>query len=597
VRAVRVGVWAAGAASSTIVLVGMLRGEVFSAYAAELFPVSPGRAITEYVVALVALTLGVLVWARRPESRTGLLLAAFAAANALAYAIVFPGSRLAVTVGLAAILLSAAIAAHLILSYPTGRLSSRLERAFVGISYGFAFVYALPLLLFYSPRAPSDPAVWECPSCALPLTHVAWRDVTGVRHAFDRVLVVLIVLFAALFLRKLVRAVPVARSVALPLAAAAFVGAGRFAVLVAFRVFAPGSDVLSSAAWSWSEPLVALAISVALSAGLLWGRAGRSAIADLVVELERTPPGTVRGALARALGDPFLELALWLPERAAYVDGEGRPIELPSGPDRAVTVLGPAATPVAALVHDPALLERPGLLRSAGAAARLALENERLQAELRLQLAEVRGSRARIVAAGDEERRRLERDLHDGAQQRLLSLGLALQLVRAELGPSANGAATLLTEAEAELAAALEELRQLAQGIHPAVLTEHGLGPALKTLAARSQLPVDIERVPDDRLPAPVEAAAYFVVSEALANAAKHSDASAVSVSIACEDGSLVVEVADDGVGGAAPRAGSGLAGLTDRVHALDGRLTVESEAGRGTRLRAQLPYAAVAER
>ena len=204
---------------------------------------------------------------------------------------------------------------------------------------------------------------------------------------------------------------------------------------------------------------------------------------------------------------------------------------------------------------------------------------------------------ARIVAAGDEERRRLERDLHDGAQQRLLSLGLALQLVRSELGPDANGATALLGEAEAELAAALEELRELAQGIHPAVLTEHGLGPALKTLAARSPLPVEIRRLPAERLPASVEGAAYFVVSEALANAAKHAQASAVTVDVACDDGSLVVNVEDDGRGGVEARSGSGLAGLADRVHALAGELAVESELGRGTCLRARLPLGVVAER
>jgi signal transduction histidine kinase len=381
----------------------------------------------------------------------------------------------------------------------------------------------------------------------------------------------------------------------LPLAVVAFIGAARFASELGLRLVAPSSSVSWSPGWDWSGTFVGLAILLTLAAGMLWGGAGRGAVADLVVELERTPPGSVQVALARALGDPSVELALWLPERAAYVDHEGRPLELPTWSGRAVTVLGPAEAPVAALVHDPALLERPALLRSAGAAARLALENERLQAELRLQLAEVRASRVRIVTAGDEERRRLERDLHDGAQQRLLSLGLALQLVRAELGREANGAATLLGEAEAELAAALEELRRLAHGIHPAVLTEHGLGPAVKTLAARSPIPVEVERLPVGQLPAPLEAAAYFVVSEALANAAKHSHASVVSVAVACDEGSLVVEVADDGVGGAAPRPGSGLAGLADRVQTLDGRLIVESEAGCGTRLRAKLPYAALA--
>jgi signal transduction histidine kinase len=312
-----------------------------------------------------------------------------------------------------------------------------------------------------------------------------------------------------------------------------------------------------------------------------------------VVELEHAPPGSVRDALAKALGDPTLELALWLPERVSYADGHGRPLALPApGSDRAVTIVGLIEAPVAALIHDPVLLERPALLKSAGAAAHLALENERLQAELRAQLAELRASRARIVTAGDEERRRLERNLHDGAQQRLLSLGLALQLVRAELGPDANGAATLLGEAEEELGAALAELRELAQGIHPVVLTEHGLGPAVSTLAARAPLPVEIEALPGERLPGPVEAAAYFVVSEAFANVVKHARASSVRVSAACRDGTLVVEVADDGVGGADARAGSGLAGLADRVQALDGDVTVESAPGRGTRVRAELPYA-----
>ena len=606
-RAVRLGVWAAGAALCTVMLVGTIRGHVvavsfvgnaLSTATGNVFVVSHTQAYAGYLVALVSITLGVLVWERRPDSRTGILLMAFPLAGVLADPIVFPGSRLAVTVGLAASQLGAVVAAHLILSYPTGRFTSRLDRAFVAVGYGFALVSALPFLLFYSPSTPHEQWFPECLSCADPITHVAWHDVTRVRDVLNGVGVALIVLFTVLLLRKIVRAVPVARSVALPLAVVAFLGAARFASLLTLRLVAPSSNLSWSSAWDWSGTFVTLAISLTLAAGMLWGGAGRGAVADLVVALERTPPGSVREALARALGDPSLELALWLPERRAYVDRGGRPLELPATRSaRAVTVLGPAEAPVAALVHDPALLERPGLLTAAGAAARLALENERLQAELRLQLEEVRASRARIVTAGDEERRRLERDLHDGAQQRLLSLGLALQLARAELGPGANGAAALLGEEEVELAAALEELRQLAQGIHPAVLTEHGLGPALKTLAARSPLPVEITHVPDKRLPAPVEAAAYFVVSEALANVAKHANASAASVSVTCEDGSLVVEVEDDGVGGAEPRTSSGLAGLADRVHALDGWLTIDSAADHGTRLHAELPDAVAAER
>jgi signal transduction histidine kinase len=508
--------------------------------------------------------------------------------------IVFAGSSVAVTVGLATSQLGPVIVAHLVLSYPTGRFTSRLDRGFVAVGYGFALAFALPFLLFFDPRVPHDSGLRLCDSCAPPLTLVGSHDVTEVRNVLSGVSVAMIALFVALLLRKIIRAVPVARNVALPLAIVAFVAAARLGSLLALRLVAPWWNVSWSSAWDWSTVVVLLTFSLALSAGMLWGGAGRAAVADLVVELERTAPGSVRDVLARALGDPSLELALWLPERAAYIDHEGRLLELPTGSGRAVTVLGPPEAPVAALVHDPALLERPALLRSAGAAARLALENERLQAELRLQLAEVRASRTRIVTAGDEERRRLERDLHDGAQQRLLSLGLALQLVRSELGPEANGAATLLGEAEAELAAALAELRQLAQGIHPAVLTEQGLAPALRTLAARAPLPVEIQHVPDVRLPALVEAAAYFLVSEALANVAKHAHASAVTVEVVCEHDTLIVEVEDDGIGGAEPSAGSGLAGLSDRVHALDGRLMIESQAGRGTRLRAEIPSAAL---
>jgi PAS domain S-box-containing protein len=213
----------------------------------------------------------------------------------------------------------------------------------------------------------------------------------------------------------------------------------------------------------------------------------------------------------------------------------------------------------------------------------LALANE----EAREQLA---ASRARLVTAGDEERRRLERNLHDGAQQRLVSVSLSLRLARTKLGSAPEEAEELLSAANAELAVALEELRELARGIHPAVLTERGLGPALASLADRTPLPVELELETDRRLPGQVEAAAYYVVSEALANVAKYARASAVNVRIAQADGQAVIEVVDDGVGGADPELGSGLRGLTDRVEALGGGLAVESRVGQGTTIRAEIP-------
>jgi signal transduction histidine kinase/PAS domain-containing protein len=215
----------------------------------------------------------------------------------------------------------------------------------------------------------------------------------------------------------------------------------------------------------------------------------------------------------------------------------------------------------------------------------LALANEEARGELE-------ASRARLVSAGDEERRRLERNLHDGAQQRLVSLSLSLRLAQRNLPTDPQAAQELLSAASLELGVALEELRELARGIHPAVLTERGLGPALQSLADRVPLPVELELPTDERLPRRVEAAAYYVVSEALANVAKYARASAVTVTVARQNGLAVVEVADDGVGGADPQRGTGLRGLTDRIEALDGTLFVDSRPGEGTRIRAEVPEA-----
>jgi signal transduction histidine kinase len=579
-RALLLAVWVAGAALCATMIDGAIRGG---------WP--PTReAFVTYTAAFAAITIGIVVWDRKPDNRTGILLTAVPFAFLLNdLNIVFPSSALSETVGLGASWLAAPLIAHVILAYPSGRLTSRLDRAFVAIGYCFAAGYGLLFMLFYDPRAPYEEWWWEFPSYALPYTHVAWLDLTGADRALGWTLFVLAMLFLVLLVRKLVRASPMGRRVVWPL-----VFAGCFIVVqfgVQMVLYGEPVNSWTHPTWFWVVGIAPLSVPVALAAGLLWGRTARSAVADLVVELERTPPGYVRDALARTLGDPSLEVALWLPERGSYVDSTGQPLELPaSGSGRAVTVLGPDEAPVAALVHDPVLLERPALLEAAGAAARMALENERLHAELRLQLEEVRASRARIVQAGDDERRRLERNLHDGAQQRLLGLGLALQLARAQLGPAADGTGTLLAEAENELRAALDELRELARGIHPAILTDQGLEAALQSLAERSPVPVTIVGVPETRLGDAVEAAAYFLVSESLANVAKYAHASAVRISITQRNGDAVVDIEDDGVGGADPSRGSGLRGLCDRVQALGGKLDVESPPSRGTRIHAEIP-------
>jgi signal transduction histidine kinase len=262
-----------------------------------------------------------------------------------------------------------------------------------------------------------------------------------------------------------------------------------------------------------------------------------------------------------------------------------------------VTYLERDGQPLAAILHDPALAEDPGLVPAVAAAVRLAVDNERLAAEVRSQLNEVQASRARIVEASDAERRRVERNLHDGAQQRLVALSLALRRAQAQLPADAGPELTSTLEgASDQLKTALAELRELARGIHPAILTEAGLGPALRSLARESPVPVTLRLDLPEDLPAPVAAAVYFVSAEALANVAKYAEASSVLLAAEPDGDRLRVEIADDGRGGADPAAGSGLRGLIDRVAALGGWLEVRSPVGTGTRVVARLPLGASVE-
>jgi signal transduction histidine kinase len=344
---------------------------------------------------------------------------------------------------------------------------------------------------------------------------------------------------------------------------------------------------------SWAGGVAFTAVPLAFLFGLLRQRLGQSAVGELVVQLGATPAGPeLRGALRRALRDPSLEVAYWLPDSGSYVDAAGRPFVLPpEGARVATTTVEHGGQRVAALVHDPSLRDDPDLVRAVGAAAGLALSNARLQAELRARLEELRESRSRIVAAGDAERRRLERNLHDGAQQRLLSVALGLRVAQARLAAHPEEA-ELLARSRQELEQSLQELRELAHGLHPAVLSDHGLAVALEAVAARSPVPVKLFVDLDGRLPDTVEAAVYYLVAEALANVAKHAQASKATVQVARQAGWALVEVRDDGIGSADPSGQGGLRGLADRIAALDGRLEVRSPQGAGTTVRAEIPCA-----
>ncbi len=339
-------------------------------------------------------------------------------------------------------------------------------------------------------------------------------------------------------------------------------------------------------------PLLLVALPAGFLVGVLRSGLDMSSVGELVVKLSGgMAPDRLQPALAQALHDPSLEVVYWLPAQEWFADLEGKRIELPThDSERAVSVLG--EPPIAALVYDASLVHESQLVDAAGAALRMALENARLQVQLRAQLEDVRQSRARLVDAADSERQRVERDLHDGAQQQLVTLLLSMQMTKAAAVRHSDPDTAAMVDANiAALKQAIDELRELARGIHPTILTQAGLVPAIGSLTEHCPISVAvIEELGDFRLAPALEAALYFVVSESITNAVKHSKASRVSVSLGREDGLAILEVSDDGVGGAELSLGSGLRGLTDRVAAVGGRLTVKSDHSGGTTIHAEVP-------
>ena len=464
-----------------------------------------------------------------------------------------------------------------LLSLPYGRLASRLDF----VAMGLLLLAAVPLefawLLFFEVEAPGN-ALLVWPNV----------DVADTIDWAQRTLVFIgSVALAVTLWRRWFEASPPLRRILIP----ALIGGAAVllstVMTVTAKFTAPPEEV------RWVELFAFIAVPVAVLSGMLRARLARSSVGDVLLSLQADPrPADLRDALARALEDPSLELAFWLPEYGAYSDLNGRPVKLPDGADqRAVTPVERGSEPVAALVHDASLREEPELLAAVGAAAGIALENARLHAELHARLQELRGSRVRILEAAQNERQLLERNLHDGAQQRLIALSLSLSLLETRIEDDSEVRAGI-DGARREIAASLTELREIARGIHPAVVTAHGLAVALEQLAARAPVPVDLSVQVAGRLTEPLEVAAYYVVSESLANVAKHARATTARVDVRQEAAELVVEVADDGIGGADSERGTGLRGLADRVEALDGRLRVWTPRGGGTRVKAEIPCA-----
>jgi len=660
--------------------------------------ISLGLAVTVGVAFVIS---GLVALWRRPENRTGVYLAAigylwfFGALEESNNAWVYTsGFALG---GLAWIPLAA-----LLLAYPAGRFESRLERVFPWI-VGAALFGLSAALLAFDPTP--DSTCTRCPNNPIALTDSS--HVAKALDVLDASTGILLALFAVgLLVRRWRRANPALRRALWPVLATG--GAALTTIVVVSLVEQLVSESLAQSLWPIFLVFLA-AVPLAFLFGVLRTRLARSAVSEVVVELQRGAP--TRETLAHALRDPTLELVYRLPGGDRWVDGEGDPVPAPQpSSGRSVTLIERLGVPIAALEHDAVLDEEHELVDAVTAAAGLAIHNERLRAEARAQYVfletitdtapsllvnvgidgrivnqnqaavdvagaddqeelrglffwdvfideseradviarfealapefpsseyentfsnargemrvvywrtspvrdkdgtvrsiiagglditerkrheeEIRASRARIVRAEDEARRKLERNLHDGAQQRLVSLSVALRLIESKLTQDPVAATELLAGAREELSHALEELRELARGIHPAVLSDRGLGPALETLVARAPLPVELE-VGVDGLPADVEAAAYYVVAEALTNVAKYGHASSATVRVAAENGTLEVSVRDDGVGGADPEKGSGLRGLADRVEALAGRLEVTSSEGTGTTVSASIP-------
>jgi signal transduction histidine kinase len=547
---------------------------VLAAVNAELYQPAL-RVLLVWWITLPYIFAGMVAWRRRPDSAFGplMILAGFITQLSMLQWTSLP---LPNTIGQLCDLLVAAVWLHIFLAYPTGRLAGGAERVVVVVGY----VAALGLQVVILALGGFDD------------NHLL--SVVKRPHAAEAVENVQLLVLSALALigvgllwgrwrslprwqrRRPTQIVIECFGLSLVMLAALLV-AGAFQL--------PGFEVIRLVTFG-----VAGLAPLAFLAGLLDARLAKAGVGELLVQLRTDPTPDLQALLAQALRDPTLSLIYWLPQYGSWADQDGNPTSLPrSDNGRRVTFVKQNGEQIAALIYDAGLGEEPELVEAVSAAAGIALENGRLEAELRARLQELQGSRSRVVEAQQNERRRLERNLHDGAQQRLVALALELGLL-AEKANNDPATQERLKRARGEVAESLDELRDIARGLHPAVVSGHGLAIALESLAAATPLEVHLKTDGLPRLPEQLEVAAYYVVSESLMNAAKHAQADTVTVEVGVTTDTLIVEIVDDGIGGADSERGTGLRGLADRIEALNGHLRVWSSVGKGTRVRAEIP-------
>ncbi len=472
------------------------------------------------------------------------------------------------------------LAAAILLRYPNAEYSTS-SRIFVTVNAIGSAAFPLALVTTGRPKW----AEWAGYSGWWPSIWADRGRFDLVQHLYNAWLAGAAFVFVVLLVRRWTRLIRLEQRTMLPILIAAIIAAAGTASNFFGPMLGPGAQEPLVVARAYSGVTVSLAFVISA----IQVRLARAAVTELVARL--AGPVTidqVRDALRRALDDKDLEVLYWLPDDAHFVDSEGLPREPSDDVDRLVIPVSTAdEDPLAVVQAAPSLRRHRSLVDAAIGVSRLALENTRLQAGLRSQLAATKDARSRLVKAGLEERRRLERDLHDGAQQRLLGIGLRLGAIRAVTpNPSITDA---IEKARAEIRLALQELRDLAHGIYPALLTQAGLGPAVEAVAERLPITVRV-RIPERRFGPDLESTAYLVICETLTNVAKHAGPCIAHVTVDVREGWMHVDVSDDGRGFSPEGAATPLSAVQDRLAAAGGTLTVASVPAEGTHIHASLP-------